>query len=88
MSRSYDVIRVLLPIKANMINSLVNNLDFFYFLAFLGVTGLVTTDNKNARNIDVNLWAMTNQETGEYGVSYTLIQLVFEIILLTVQKRN
>uniref|UniRef100_A0A674MJQ1 Guanylate cyclase n=1 Tax=Takifugu rubripes TaxID=31033 RepID=A0A674MJQ1_TAKRU len=33
-----------------------------------GVTGLVTTDNKNARNIDVNLWAMTNQETGEYGI--------------------
>lgn len=55
-----------------MINSPVNNFDFFFF-AFLGVTGLVTTDNKNARNIDVNLWAMTNQETGEYGVSYTLI---------------
>lgn len=35
----------------------------------LGVTGLVTTDDKNARNIDVNLWAMINQETGEYGVS-------------------
>lgn len=35
----------------------------------LGVTGLVTTDDKNARNIDVDLWAMTNQETGEYGVS-------------------
>lgn len=29
----------------------------------------MTTDDKNARNIDVNLWAMTNQETGEYGVS-------------------
>lgn len=33
-----------------------------------GVTGLVTTDDKNARNIDVDLWAMTNQETGEYGI--------------------
>lgn len=86
MSRSYDVICVLLPIKAKMINSLVNNLDFF-FLAFLGVTGLVTTDNKNARNIDVNLWAMTNQETGEYGVSYALIELVSEIILLTVKNK-
>ena len=38
----------------------------------LGVTGLVTTDHKNARDIDVNLWAMTNQETGEYGVSHAL----------------
>lgn len=37
----------------------------------LGVTGLVSTDHKNARDIDVNLWAMTNQETGEYGVSRT-----------------
>uniref|UniRef100_A0A3Q3A7J0 Guanylate cyclase n=1 Tax=Kryptolebias marmoratus TaxID=37003 RepID=A0A3Q3A7J0_KRYMA len=36
--------------------------------SFWGVTGLVTTDDKNARNIDVDLWAMTNQETGEYGV--------------------
>lgn len=35
---------------------------------FWGVTGLVTTDDKNARDIDVNLWAMTNQETGEYGL--------------------
>ncbi|XP_034091095.1 atrial natriuretic peptide receptor 2 isoform X2 [Gymnodraco acuticeps] len=35
---------------------------------FWGVTGLVTTDQKNARDIDVNLWAMTNQETGEYGI--------------------
>uniref|UniRef100_A0AAX7UJL6 Guanylate cyclase n=1 Tax=Astatotilapia calliptera TaxID=8154 RepID=A0AAX7UJL6_ASTCA len=35
---------------------------------FWGVTGLVSTDEKNARNIDVDLWAMTNQETGEYGV--------------------
>uniref|UniRef100_A0A7N6BKN6 Guanylate cyclase n=1 Tax=Anabas testudineus TaxID=64144 RepID=A0A7N6BKN6_ANATE len=35
---------------------------------FWGVTGLVTTDHKNARDIDVNLWAMTNQETGEYGL--------------------
>ncbi|XP_074474069.1 atrial natriuretic peptide receptor 2 isoform X2 [Sebastes fasciatus] len=36
--------------------------------SFWGVTGLVTTDHKNARDIDVNLWAMTNQETGEYGL--------------------
>ncbi|XP_034752960.1 atrial natriuretic peptide receptor 2 [Etheostoma cragini] len=35
---------------------------------FWGVTGLVTTDQKNARDIDINLWAMTNQETGEYGL--------------------
>ncbi|XP_076016102.1 atrial natriuretic peptide receptor 2 isoform X2 [Genypterus blacodes] len=35
---------------------------------FWGVTGLVSTDNKNARDIDVDLWAMTNQETGEYGI--------------------
>lgn len=42
-------------------------------LAFLGVTGLVTMDDKNARNIDVDLWTMTNQETGEYGVSHALV---------------
>uniref|UniRef100_A0A3B3CBP8 Guanylate cyclase n=1 Tax=Oryzias melastigma TaxID=30732 RepID=A0A3B3CBP8_ORYME len=36
--------------------------------SFWGVTGLVSIDEKNARNIDVDLWAMTNQETGEYGV--------------------
>ncbi|KAM6902883.1 LOW QUALITY PROTEIN: atrial natriuretic peptide receptor 2 [Xenentodon cancila] len=35
---------------------------------FWGVTGLVSTDEKNDRNIDVDLWAMTNQETGEYGL--------------------
>ncbi|KAM3599338.1 uncharacterized protein V6R79_004068 [Siganus canaliculatus] len=35
---------------------------------FWGVTGLVSTDHKNARDIDVNLWAVTNQETGEYGL--------------------
>ncbi|XP_041667734.1 atrial natriuretic peptide receptor 2 [Cheilinus undulatus] len=35
---------------------------------FWGVTGLVATDHNNARNIDINLWAMTNQETGEYGL--------------------
>ncbi|XP_008287267.1 atrial natriuretic peptide receptor 2 [Stegastes partitus] len=35
---------------------------------FWGVTGLVSMDDKNARNIDVNLWAMTNQQTGEYGL--------------------
>nr|BAA35198.1 membrane guanylyl cyclase OlGC1 [Oryzias latipes] len=36
--------------------------------SFWGVTGLVSIDKRNARNIDVDLWAMTNQETGEYGV--------------------
>uniref|UniRef100_M4A2H5 Guanylate cyclase n=1 Tax=Xiphophorus maculatus TaxID=8083 RepID=M4A2H5_XIPMA len=35
---------------------------------FWGITGLVTIDDKNARNIDVDLWSMTNQETGEFGV--------------------
>ncbi|KAM8871821.1 atrial natriuretic peptide receptor 2 isoform 3-T3 [Synchiropus picturatus] len=35
---------------------------------FWGVTGLVKTDHKNARDIDINLWAMTNQTTGEYGL--------------------
>uniref|UniRef100_UPI0037E8B7D3 atrial natriuretic peptide receptor 2 n=1 Tax=Semicossyphus pulcher TaxID=241346 RepID=UPI0037E8B7D3 len=35
---------------------------------FWGVTGLVNTDHNNAREIDFNLWAMTNQETGEYGL--------------------
>lgn len=39
------------------------------FVCVLGVTGLFTTDDKNARDIDINLWAMTNQDTGEYGVS-------------------
>ncbi|KAJ3605011.1 hypothetical protein NHX12_027062 [Muraenolepis orangiensis] len=34
---------------------------------FWGVTGLVKTDH-NARDIDVDVWAMTNQETGEYGL--------------------
>ena len=43
---------------------------------FLGVTGLVNTDAKSARNIDVSLWAMTNQETGEYGVSHALISFL------------
>lgn len=52
------------------------------------MTGLVTTDNKNARNIDVNLWAMTNQETGEYGVSSAFIQIVFGMILLTVKNKT
>uniref|UniRef100_A0A8C7WLN4 Guanylate cyclase n=1 Tax=Oncorhynchus mykiss TaxID=8022 RepID=A0A8C7WLN4_ONCMY len=37
-------------------------------LRFWGVTGLVTTDKNNARNTDFNLWAMTNQESGEYGL--------------------
>ncbi|XP_056147170.1 atrial natriuretic peptide receptor 2 [Lampris incognitus] len=35
---------------------------------FWGVTGLVMTDHNNARDIDINVWAMTNQETGEYGL--------------------
>lgn len=35
---------------------------------FWGVTGLVTTDEKNARDIDVDLWAMTNHESGDYGL--------------------
>uniref|UniRef100_A0AAQ4QLT8 Guanylate cyclase n=1 Tax=Gasterosteus aculeatus aculeatus TaxID=481459 RepID=A0AAQ4QLT8_GASAC len=35
-----------------------------------GVTGLVTTDRKNDRDIDVNLWAMTNQETGRLVAYY------------------
>lgn len=39
-----------------------------FHLCVSGVTGLVSIDEKNARNIDVDLWAMTNQETGEYGV--------------------
>lgn len=47
------------------------------FCAFLGVTGLVTMDDKNARNTDVNLWAMTDQEAGEYGVSHALVRFVF-----------
>ncbi|XP_067114115.1 atrial natriuretic peptide receptor 2 [Osmerus mordax] len=37
-------------------------------LKFWGVTGLVTTDKNNARNTDFNLWTMTNQDTGEYGI--------------------
>lgn len=41
-------------------------------LCILGVTGLVSTDEKNDRNVDVDLWTMTNQETGEYGVSHLL----------------
>uniref|UniRef100_A0A6Q2XLH6 Guanylate cyclase n=1 Tax=Esox lucius TaxID=8010 RepID=A0A6Q2XLH6_ESOLU len=35
---------------------------------YWGVTGLVTMDKNNARNTDFNLWAMTNQESGEYGL--------------------
>lgn len=53
--------------------------------AFLGVTGLVTTDHKNARDIDVNLWAMTNHETGEYGVSHTL-NLIFHALSQSVMS--
>lgn len=56
-------------------------LDFFFCL-FLGVTGLVTTDHKNARDIDVNLWAMTDQDTGEYGVSHALILFMFSVFTL------
>lgn len=56
----------------------------FFFVCFvcLGVTGLVTTDEKNARNIDVNLWAMTNQETGEYGVSCPLVWFLFNVLVI------
>ncbi|XP_035995917.1 atrial natriuretic peptide receptor 2 isoform X3 [Fundulus heteroclitus] len=35
---------------------------------FWGVTGLVSIDEKNARNIDMDMWTMTNPETGEFGV--------------------
>lgn len=48
---------------------------------FVGVTGLVNTDANNARDIDVDLWAMTNQETGEYGVSQA-----FTLHLLCVRR--
>lgn len=47
---------------------------------FSGVTGLVHTDHKNARDIDVNLWAMTDQETGEYGVSNTFTVTVDDLL--------
>ncbi|XP_053086379.1 atrial natriuretic peptide receptor 2 isoform X2 [Pangasianodon hypophthalmus] len=33
-----------------------------------GVTGLISTDKTNARFTDFSLWAMTNLETGQYGV--------------------
>ncbi|TSL28199.1 Atrial natriuretic peptide receptor 2 [Bagarius yarrelli] len=33
-----------------------------------GVTGLISTDKNNARFTDFSLWAMTNLETGQYGV--------------------
>uniref|UniRef100_A0A3Q2PQU7 Guanylate cyclase n=1 Tax=Fundulus heteroclitus TaxID=8078 RepID=A0A3Q2PQU7_FUNHE len=39
---------------------------------FWGVTGLVSIDEKNARNIDMDMWTMTNPETGEFGVSQCL----------------
>lgn len=39
-------------------------------------------DDKNARNIDVNLWTMTNQETGEYGVSHALVWFVFHVFVI------
>lgn len=50
------------------VNFLIVDFILFYFFV-LGITGLVTIDDKNARDIDVDLWAMTNQETGEFGVS-------------------
>lgn len=37
-------------------------------LCVVGVTGLVTTDERHDRNTDFTLWAMTNQQTGQYGV--------------------
>ena len=48
---------------------MTESLNVFSF-CILGVTGLVSTDEKNDRNVDVDLWTMTNQETGEYGVSH------------------
>lgn len=33
------------------------------------MTGLISTDKSNTRFIDFSLWAMTNLETGQYGVS-------------------
>uniref|UniRef100_A0A9J7ZHA2 Atrial natriuretic peptide receptor 2 n=1 Tax=Cyprinus carpio carpio TaxID=630221 RepID=A0A9J7ZHA2_CYPCA len=34
-----------------------------------GVTGLVSTDQNNARDTDFSLWGMTNLKTGQYAVS-------------------
>lgn len=50
------------------------------WMLLLGVTGLVTTDHKNARDIDINLWAMTNQDTGEYGVSRPILCIFFFLL--------
>lgn len=61
-----------LVLKHHRSRSTVKSLMWPFFV-FSGVTGLVSTDEKNARNIDVDLWAMTNQETGEYGVSHGFI---------------
>ncbi|XP_063066387.1 atrial natriuretic peptide receptor 2 [Engraulis encrasicolus] len=33
-----------------------------------GVTGLVSTDERHDRNTDFTLWAMTNHQTGQYGI--------------------
>ncbi|KAL2100392.1 hypothetical protein ACEWY4_004786 [Coilia grayii] len=33
-----------------------------------GVTGLLSTDDRHDRNTDFSLWAMTNQQTGQYGI--------------------
>ncbi|KAJ8261211.1 hypothetical protein COCON_G00169340 [Conger conger] len=33
-----------------------------------GVTGLLSTDKNNDRDMDFNLWAMTNHKTGQYSI--------------------
>lgn len=48
----------------------------------------MTTDDKNARNIDVNLWAMTNQETGEYGVSHSICGCNILFLINTINGHN
>ncbi|XP_072309542.1 atrial natriuretic peptide receptor 2 [Eucyclogobius newberryi] len=53
---------------------------------FWGVTGLVTTDEKKARDIDVDLWAMTNQETGEYGLVAYYNGTIKEIVWSQTEK--
>ncbi|CAL8276379.1 unnamed protein product [Merluccius merluccius] len=53
---------------------------------FWGVTGLVTTDLNNARDIDINVWAMTNQETGEYGLVAYYNGTIKEIVWSQTEK--
>ncbi|MBN3315211.1 ANPRB protein, partial [Atractosteus spatula] len=53
---------------------------------FWGVTGLVITDENNDRNIDFNLWAMTNVETGQYGVVAHYNGTTKEIIWSSTEK--